>query len=347
MSIARLLLAGALPALFMTGAMALDIALPTANQALYGTRPSSFYMYVDRDFEGRKTQEWEGGQYGFVRNPLRVGGRLVFTRFHEGLDIAPVRRDANGEPLDPVGAIADGRVVHASTNPRLSNYGNYVVVEHEFDGSPVYSLYAHLNHVSVAPGDRVRKGQQLGILGYTGDGINKRRAHLHLEVALLLNDAFPDWHRRHFPSTNHHGIYNGMNLVGVDAARLFLDHRRNPRLTFRDFMRGEPVFFKVRVPASRNFQLPRRYPWMVERSLPSPGSWIVSFTASGVPVTLEAAPEHVARPVLMWVKPSPIPYQHVTRNLLTGSPGAPKLTPNGERFLSLLSWPDGAGAASP
>src|SRR5688572_2021999 len=105
----------------MLRAEPIDLRLPTPNQHLFSGEPSRFYMYVDRTFEGQVTKPWEGGSYGFVRTPIRVGGEVVCTKFHEGIDIAPVSRDAAGNPLDMVASIADGKVVHTSLIAGQSN----------------------------------------------------------------------------------------------------------------------------------------------------------------------------------------------------------------------------------
>ncbi|MGI8437772.1 MAG: hypothetical protein ACR2NX_12870 [Chthoniobacterales bacterium] len=96
-----------------------DIALPTDNDALFHGGGADFYQYITRDFQGVKSTPWEGGQYGFVRDPVQTSDGLVYTRFHEGIDIKPVRRGAAGEPLDEVRAIADGRVVHVNNVPDI------------------------------------------------------------------------------------------------------------------------------------------------------------------------------------------------------------------------------------
>src|SRR5262245_57982456 len=90
---------------------ALDLVLPTDNDALFSEDGPAFYQYIERDYQGVKSTPWEGGQYGFVRDPKDTAGGVVYARFHEGIDIRSVHRDANGEPLDEVRAIADGKVV--------------------------------------------------------------------------------------------------------------------------------------------------------------------------------------------------------------------------------------------
>ena len=136
----------------------LDLVLPTDNDALFSGDGPAFYQYVDRDYDGVKSAPWEGGQYGFVRDPKSIEGGIVYTRFHEGIDIRSVHRDTNGEPLDEVRAIADGQVVHVSLVAGYSNYGKYIVIEHRWGGSNYYSLYGHLSSIAVQPGETVKRG---------------------------------------------------------------------------------------------------------------------------------------------------------------------------------------------
>lgn len=321
-------------------------ALPSDNDALLRGQPEKFYMFTDRLFEGRKSYPWQGGTYGFSRNPERVGGKILETKFHEGIDIAPLRRDAAGEPLDDVRAIESGRVVHVSRDERDSNYGHYIVVRHEVEGAPVYTVYAHLGAIDVATGQNVAKGAQLGKLGYTGEGIDRRRAHLHLEIAVLWHDQFESWHAANFPTPNKHGIYNGINMMGLDAAELYRAQKTDPSLTLPQFISRQKPFFRVQIPDAPNFQLPRRYPWFVNNNAQNPSSWVISFTAAGFPVAIEASDESIAEPRVVWAAPTPYPYEKVTRSLLAGRSGQPRLGESGKKLLSLLSW-DPSAAASP
>jgi hypothetical protein len=112
-------IAAALAALLLLGATRAEgqmprLILPTANDALFRGDGEAFYQFVRRDFKGEISFPWEGGQYGFVRDPVETPGGLVYVHFHEGVDIKPLRRDAAGEPLDDIVAIAAGRVVHCS-----------------------------------------------------------------------------------------------------------------------------------------------------------------------------------------------------------------------------------------
>ena len=208
--------------LFVTGVLRAQplIDFPTDNRALLQGRPRDFYMYVNRDFEGARSQPWQGGQFGFVRGPVRDAGKILYLQLHEGIDIRPVRRDALGNPSDEVRAAASGNVVYVSRESGASNYGRYVVVEHLWDGCPYYTLYAHLSSISVETGQPVRQGEVLGLMGFTGAGIDRERAHTHFEVCMILNRNFEGWHEAYFrKNPNNHGIYNGLNLVGSTPQR--------------------------------------------------------------------------------------------------------------------------------
>jgi murein DD-endopeptidase MepM/ murein hydrolase activator NlpD len=319
----------------------LNLALPTDNDALFHGGGAEFYQYITRDFQGVKSTPWEGGQYGFVRNPVETSAGLVYTRFHEGIDIRPMQRDARGEPLDAVRAIANGTVVHANLVPRYSNYGRYVVVEHRWDGSSYFSLYGHLASVAVKAGTKVNRGAQLGIMGYSGDGLDQARAHVHLELNLLYSRRFESWYDNFIKNDpNHHGIYSGINLAGLDVARLYLALEKNPALTIPEFLAGEETFYKVTLPATPTFDLAQRYPWLLRSSDSKPASWEVSFNGAGVPLKVEPTTRAVISPTLSYVKKDGGDYSNQTRGLVVGSGENAHLSESGLRQMRLLIWPD-------
>lgn len=93
---------------------------------------------------------------------------------HRGIDLTP----GSGYP---VGAIADGVVVLAEESD--AGLGVQVVIEHVIDGQTVRSVSAHLQFGSlgVAVGDRVTRGQVIGLVGNTGSSTG---AHLHFEIII-------------------------------------------------------------------------------------------------------------------------------------------------------------------
>jgi murein DD-endopeptidase MepM/ murein hydrolase activator NlpD len=319
-----------------------DLVLPTDNDALFSGEGAAFYQYIERNFNGVKSTPWEGGRYGFVRDPTDTAGGVVYTRFHEGIDIRPLHRDAHGEPLDEVRAIADGKVVHVNSVPGYSNYGKYIVIEHRWGGSNYYSLYGHLSSISVQPGDTVKHGQRIAAMGYTGTGLNRERAHLHLELNLLLSREFESWYNAFFRNDpNHNGIYNGMNLAGLDIARLYLALHKDPSLSIPEFLGREETFYKVTVPKARHFDLPKLYSWMLGTgSQNEKSSWEISFAQSGVPLRIESSDKGVTQPELSYVKKSSVDYSHLTRDIVSGHGANAHLTDYGKQLMRLLIWPD-------
>lgn len=315
----------------------LNLILPTRNDALLRDDYSDFYQFTDRNFRGDLTHPWEGGQYGFVRNLRETSAGIIYTRFHEGLDIKPLYRDERGEPLDTIRSVDRGRVVYANYDARKSNYGKYVVIEHQWEGALFYSLYAHMAEVIVHRGQLVSQGTRLGRMGYTGDGIDKRRAHVHFEINMLLNDDFERWHDVNYRrSPNPHGLYHGQNLAGIDVGALYLALKRNPQLTMEQFITRQRPYFKVVIPNDGPLDLLYRYPWLAQKGYNSRMQALeISFTQSGLPIRVDPYNGPVSRPFVSMVQPSRFSYDLAT-NHLTGGAGNYDLSSSGYRYLELL-----------
>ena len=332
------------------GVVPVELILPTDNAALLQGDGPAFYMYTDRQIKPGFEAPWNGGRYGFVRNGVQTRWGILYQRFHEGIDIRPVARTASGEPLDEVRSIADGVVVHANTVSRHSNYGLYVVVEHWWHGSPYYALYAHLKAIHVRIDQPVVQGEVLGLLGYTGRGINQRRAHLHFEINLLINQYFQGCYEDYFPDNeNHHGPFNGLNLSGVDVAALYTTMAADPLFSVRKQVQNTPGFFRVTIPAGGMLDILWRYPWLSPQLngwLPEFGapadlasSWAITFSRSGLPVQIDALDQAVEEPVLEILESTDIPYRYLTNNLVTGSGDKPVLTRSGRRVVDFVACP--------
>lgn len=317
----------------------MGLVLPTDNHSLLEGNPEGFYQFVDRIWEGQTSEVWEAGQFGFVRDPKRLTtGQILFSRFHEGLDIKPMQRDARGEPLDEVRSISVGEVVHTAHESGKSNYGRYVVVKHDWGYGPFFSLYAHLREIKVVVGDKVTAGSVLGVMGYTGSGIDQRRAHTHVELNLFLSSRFPVWHDSHFKTPNHHGLYNGLNLVGLDLAGLFIEQQKNPAITAAQFVTQTAPGYKVAVPGNAEMEIVQRYPWLCLDPPPGsrPASWEITFSPWGLPLAVKPGAQAVAQPLAVWVKDSPMPHYYQTRGCITGSTAKPVLTAEGMQFVQLV-----------
>ncbi|MDA1048353.1 MAG: M23 family metallopeptidase [Verrucomicrobia bacterium] len=227
------------------------------------------------------------GAYGCVRN----NG----YKFHEGLDLFPMKRDARGRADDIVFAAMDGIVRHASRTSTHSSYGKYIILEHPGVPPALYSLYAHLAEIDphLKPGVTVRVASRLGMMGNTSSyKIPLGRSHLHFEVGLRLSDHFQAWYaKRSFKTPNRHGNFSGFNLVGLDPLSFYESYKSKSIATPLSFIQSLPVVAKVRVRSSGIPDFVKRYPSLSRQLKPgeSPKAWDAYFAAHGFPVRIEPA----------------------------------------------------------
>jgi murein DD-endopeptidase MepM/ murein hydrolase activator NlpD len=87
-------------------------------------------------------------------------------RLHTGIDLV-------AKEGVPVVSTQDGVVIKAQM---ADAWGNIIVIQH--DGT--YSTsYSHLKSMLVKQGDKVQKGQEIGLVGHTG---LSTKDHLHFEL---------------------------------------------------------------------------------------------------------------------------------------------------------------------
>ena len=120
-------------------------------------------------FQRNSTQAMIWPVDGKVSSPFGPRG----GRRHTGLDI-PM------PPGTPIQAACDGVVAKTGNNstPGFRGYGNFVLVDH---GGGIKTLYAHCLSVSVKPGQHLRQGQVVAVVGRTGRASTD---HLHFEVRI-------------------------------------------------------------------------------------------------------------------------------------------------------------------
>lgn len=257
-------------------AQRLELVWPTPNLAFREGR--SIEHFVQPTVSGETTS----GLFGCVRS----GG----AQFHEGLDLFPVSRDAHGEPADAIFAAMPGVVVHVNTRVGESSYGRYVVLEHTGVSPAVYTLYAHLRAVEpgLRRGERVVLGQVIGTMGRSAGGyaIPKDRAHLHFEIGLRVTNAFQAWYDwKKFGSSNEHGVWNGMNLMGVDPLDFYRKFQERRVDGFGDYFAQMDTAVRLRIATLRTPDFVTRYPALVKGADPAEGraGWEISVNATGVP----------------------------------------------------------------
>ncbi len=105
-----------------------------------------------------------------------------------------VRRFFNGQPRNPHAgldlAVPSGTPVNAAAAGTVTDIGDYffngntVFIDH---GQGLITMYCHLSEVTVKVGDKLKRGQQLGLSGMTG-----RATGPHLHWSVILNGAAVD-----------------------------------------------------------------------------------------------------------------------------------------------------------
>lgn len=109
--------------------------------------------------------------YGNREDPIKGSG----GEFHKGIDFA-----CSGG-ITPIQSVDDGKVVYSQFND--GGYGNLVIVKH----GEVYSHYAHMSELEVDKGDKIKKGDKVGVCGGTGQVTGP---HLHLEAKKPKENLF-------------------------------------------------------------------------------------------------------------------------------------------------------------
>jgi murein DD-endopeptidase MepM/ murein hydrolase activator NlpD len=324
---------------FLCGGAALGqvLHLPTANRFVLEAGAE------DKAFAGTVGKPWVTGTFGCVRTE---GWQM-----HEGLDIRCLQRDKRGEPIDPVLAAADGEVAYINTRSGYSNYGIYLILRHRIENIEVYSIYAHLREVrpGLKAGVAVKTGEQVATMGRTTNtrqGISKDRAHVHFELALLINERFSEWFRKNRPGErNDHGDWNGQNLLAMDPREILLVQKeQGPRFSVLNYIRQQPELFRVLV---RDTQFPwlGRYAPLV---LPNPqlgtnaiAGYEISCNFNGIPIALipRAASDFTSKTPIKVLSVNESEYQkNHCRKLVTKRSGRWELSVTGRQLVELLMF---------
>ena len=112
-----------------------------------------------------------------------IGGKRIRVRHHRGIDY----RAARGTPV-----FAPNHGIVVLTADRVTT-GNTLVIDH---GHGVFSLFFHLDSISVEEGARVRSGDKVAEAGSTGIAVGP---HLHWSIwvdGIYVNPR--DWLKRNF-----------------------------------------------------------------------------------------------------------------------------------------------------
>jgi hypothetical protein len=174
-------------------------------------------------------------------------------------------------------------------------------------------------------------------MGYTGAGLNRVRAHLHLEIGMMMSRHYDSWNKHYRGGPNYHGLFNGMNLIGADVAGFFLKHKQNPELTFSQYVTQIPAYFKVIVPSKGVPDFVIRHPWILKGNPEGAKSWEIRMSALGLPLAFTPSQREVDTAIIAAIRPSLIPQSYLTRNLVSGQGNRATLTTGGKKLISLIT----------
>ena len=266
------------------------LSWPTPNPSF--AKGLGYHAFLQKTGPGK---DFSSGSFGCVRN----NG----YKFHEGLDLFPIRTNRQGHAEDSVFAAMCGTVVHISHSSTASAYGKYIVLEHDNFEPILYTLYAHLAEISngLKIGLKVEAAARLGKMGNSASfHIPLNRSHLHFEVGFRLSNQFNKWYNRQsFKTKNKHGNFNGYNLVGLDPIRFYSSYQKTSFPSPLQYIESLPVVTKVRVSASFTPFIARQNRSLrsnIENGLPL-RSWVCSFGPFGIPLLFEASSSQATKKI--------------------------------------------------
>jgi murein DD-endopeptidase MepM/ murein hydrolase activator NlpD len=124
---------------------------------------------------------------------MRLHPILKRYRYHPGVDFA-------AKMGTPIYAAADGIVKFAGYN---GGYGRYVSIDHLYGFE---TRYGHMQQILVRPGQRVKRGDRIGLVGKTGLAT---APHLHFEVHFKGQEVNPELYFFD-DSVLNHAVVNGV-----------------------------------------------------------------------------------------------------------------------------------------
>jgi hypothetical protein len=239
-----------------------------------------------------------------------------------------------------VRASADGEVVRVNPDEKISDYGKQVILRHDWGGQPVYTIYGHLASIAVEVGQKVEAGDPLGIMGWTGPGLSRDRAHLHFEITFQINGKFAEWVDSAKPGRlwqpNRHGEWNGLNLMGVDPVPLLTAAHEGRPMSCQECLASQANGFVVRTPIPLG--QPDWLRWTRKQLIGAEEkSWELEMTPWGLPLSVKGSSEIAELPLLLANPGRPNEGKYYCRTLVqSDGKGGMKLSKLGNQTLAMM-----------
>lgn len=124
---------------------------------------------------------------------------------------------------------AEDGVIGRARNAETDGYGKYVRIVHSIGGKHYETLYAHLSSISVKEGQKVKRGQKIGVKGNTGIGTG---VHLHFEVHI------GPWNNKFTNSKNPLFYVNDPGVTDLQKKLVALGYKTSVDGTYGDGLRA-------------------------------------------------------------------------------------------------------------
>lgn len=152
----------------------------------------AFSLFMEKLREEQKALYLVGG-YGelrpfYQRSVLFGDEKGEPRRLHLGTDIW-------GKAGTPVTAFLGGMIHSLAYNEGFGNYGATLILLHQLEGIPFYTLYGHISKadlVRFSPGQYVSRGQEIASFGLSAEN-GQWPPHLHLQVIADLEQYDGDY----------------------------------------------------------------------------------------------------------------------------------------------------------
>jgi len=190
----------------------------------------------------------------------------------------------------PVMAAAAGQVVVAGQDnvtpygQSLNLYGNLVILKHDLQNltEPLYTLYGHLSEISVASGETVQAGDEIGLVGMSGR-VTGSTFHFEIRLGDSTFEAARNPELWLTPLEDKDGFDHGalagrvLNAAGeyVRLENILVERLGGP---------GEPALAKIYLQTYANNRMMGLPPWeesFAVGGLPA-GQYQVSFWLDGI-----------------------------------------------------------------
>ncbi|WP_029035353.1 peptidoglycan DD-metalloendopeptidase family protein [Salinimicrobium terrae] len=156
--------------------------------------PNAFQEYLDSFLRKQKGKVAYGG-YKEHRGLYKRSELFSSTEDEEQVRNRHIGLDIWAPAGTAVLAVLDGKIHSFRNNDNFGDYGPTIILEHEAEGKRFYTLYGHLQRLSLLNLEtekKVKQGEQIAALGDPSENGNYA-PHLHFQIILDMQGKHGDY----------------------------------------------------------------------------------------------------------------------------------------------------------